>query len=115
MEVTHDWAFTYINIALGNAVEKFNQSLVPVFNQTGEGTFCLPSAGGNVLAEIGAAEGVNATLQVIQLSMTGNALYNVSGPNENEFGVMMMMVMMMTTVMIVMLKWYRTNLGIWLM
>ena len=84
MEVTHDWAFTYINIALGNEVEKFNQTLVPVFNQTGDGTFCLPSAGGDVLAELGVTEGMNATLQVIQLSTTGNALYNVSHMNFFE-------------------------------
>lgn len=46
-------------------------------NQTGNGTFCLPSIGRAQLEALGVQEGTNASIQVIQLSTSGAALYNV--------------------------------------
>ena len=76
-EPSHPWALTYVNLALGgDNTTTFNISLVEGFNQTGNGTFCFPKL---VLpADLSVSEGTNASLQVIQLSVTGSALYNVS-------------------------------------
>jgi hypothetical protein len=38
---SHPWAYTYINLAIGSAGSTFNISLVPGFNQTGPGVFCM--------------------------------------------------------------------------
>jgi hypothetical protein len=79
---------TYVNLGIGTNVSSFNISLVNQFNQTGNGTFCLKETGkANLaagLAKAGlnatSAEGLEATLQIIQISTTGAALYNVSTP-----------------------------------
>ncbi|KAF2136225.1 uncharacterized protein K452DRAFT_322545 [Aplosporella prunicola CBS 121167] len=104
MHVSHPWALTYINLGLAvgsggdneathskrqatdgngsdtlaaNAVPSFDTSLLAVFNQTGNGTFCLPEVGRAALAGLeGVKDGVNATIQVIQIAHGGNALYN---------------------------------------
>lgn len=84
LHVGHHWALTYVNLGLGNNVTNFNISLVDHFNQTGNGTFCLKETGkAQLAAGLGLAgydaksiEGINATLQVIQISTTGAALYN---------------------------------------
>ena len=86
LHVGHHWALTYVNLGFGNNVTNFNISLVDHFNQTGNGTFCLKETGkAQLAAGLGVAgydaksvDGVNATLQVIQISTTGAALYNVS-------------------------------------
>jgi len=69
----HPWAQTYVNLGLGGNVTRFI-TLVPPFNQTSNGTFCLP----NIRLPNGVAvtEGDMGTIQVIQLSTTGGALYN---------------------------------------
>ncbi|TKA59209.1 hypothetical protein B0A49_12609, partial [Cryomyces minteri] len=80
LKVGHHAALTYVNLGIGDAVTSFNISLVSGFNQTGNGTFCLPSLAPSVfqaLVDAGTIrEGVNASLQVIQLSSGGSALYN---------------------------------------
>lgn len=69
----------------------FNISLVENLNQTGAGAFCLKEAGRANLEEgLKAAgysgvqderlSGLEASVQVIQLSHTGSALYNVCAP-----------------------------------
>jgi len=71
---THTSAQTYVNIGLGNNVTALSIAIVEPFNQTGNGTFCfqkIPLPPG-----LNITEGSNATLQVIQLSHTGGALYN---------------------------------------
>ena len=86
LHVGHHWALTYVNLGLGNNVTNFNISLVDHFNQTGNGTFCLKETGKAQLAaglsgagyDAKSVDGVDATLQVIQISTTGAALYNVS-------------------------------------
>lgn len=78
MHVSHPFAFTYINLGLGNTVTNFNISLLGDFNQTGNGSFCLPQVGRAALAQAGIVAGTNASLQFVQISHTGNALYNVS-------------------------------------
>ncbi|KAJ9619831.1 hypothetical protein H2203_008102 [Taxawa tesnikishii (nom. ined.)] len=76
MHVSHPFAFTYINLGLGNTVTNFNISLLGDFNQTGNGSFCLPQVGRAALAQAGIVAGTNASLQFVQISHTGNALYN---------------------------------------
>ncbi|KAF3909953.1 hypothetical protein ABW20_dc0104709 [Dactylellina cionopaga] len=79
----HDFAFTTINIAIGNSVQettdvnRFNHIMVSTFNQTGgNGTFCLPlvKIPGSLKPLVKA--GVNATIQIVQLVASGSALYN---------------------------------------
>lgn len=79
MSVSHEWAFTYINVGFGNTwVGSVNASLVDNFNQTGKGAFCIREVGRDILAPLNITDGTNATLQFIQISHSGSALYNVS-------------------------------------
>jgi len=72
---SHPWAQTYINLGLGMNATRFNLTLVPTFNQTLNGTFCLPKV--SLPMEAGTVKaGDKATIQVIQLSTSGGALYN---------------------------------------
>lgn len=86
---SHSSALTYVNLGLGTNVTNFNISLVENLNQTGAGVFCLKEAGRSNLEEglIAAGysgfdderlNGLEATVQVIQLGHSGSALYNVS-------------------------------------
>lgn len=86
---SHPSALTYVNLALGRNASNFNISLVPAFNQTGPGVFCWHETGrANLEAGLKAAgysgfsdkrlDGLDATVQVIQLGERGSALYNVS-------------------------------------
>ncbi|KAF8477307.1 hypothetical protein BDZ91DRAFT_648413 [Kalaharituber pfeilii] len=73
---SHDWAQTYVNLGLGNNVTRLNIPLVTPFNQTGKGTFCFKKIPIPESIKSNITEGVNATVQVIQLSTSGGALYN---------------------------------------
>lgn len=76
LHVSHPWAITYVNLGLGgDNTTVFNISLVPNFNQTGNGTFCLPAI--KLPSNVVVSNGTQASLQVIQLGETGSALYNV--------------------------------------
>jgi hypothetical protein len=74
---SHQWAYTFVNLGLGgDNTTNFNITLVDGFNQTGNGTFCFPKI---VLpADLSVTEGMNASIQVVQVSERGSALYNVS-------------------------------------
>ncbi|EWC43672.1 hypothetical protein DRE_01559 [Drechslerella stenobrocha 248] len=79
----HDFAFTTINIAIGNNIQestdlnRFNHIMVPTFNQTGgNGTFCLPTVKIPRSLKPLVKAGVNATIQIVQLVASGSALYN---------------------------------------
>lgn len=85
---SHPWSFTYVNLAIGTNASSFNISLVPGFNQTGPGVFCFKETGRAHLEEglkkagySGLTDerlnGLDATVQVIQLGERGSALYNV--------------------------------------
>ena len=86
---SHSSALTYLNLGLGRNVTNFNISLVADFNQTGAGVLCLKDAvrakleeglkAGNISGGTDGLDGVDASLQVIQISHSGSALYNVSG------------------------------------
>lgn len=78
-----------MNLGLGANVTNFNISLVENLNQTGAGVLCLKEAGRANLEEgLKAAgysgfqderlNGLEASVQVIQLGHSGSALYNVS-------------------------------------
>ncbi|KAF2098418.1 hypothetical protein NA57DRAFT_66719 [Rhizodiscina lignyota] len=73
---SHPDALTFVNLGLGNEVTSFNVSLLSHFNQTGNGTLCLQSLGGEALAELAPANGMNASIQVVTINPEGNALYN---------------------------------------
>lgn len=63
-------------MGLGANATQLNITLVAPFNQTSNGTFCFPKV---TLPEgVEPKEGDKATIQVIQLSTRGGALYNVS-------------------------------------
>ncbi|KAG0130697.1 hypothetical protein HOY82DRAFT_486311 [Tuber indicum] len=79
----HAFALTTVNIALGSDIDEnilsnpYNVSMVPLFNQTGaNSTFCLRKIKipKKIVGDV--ADGVNATIQVIQLTGTGAALYS---------------------------------------
>ncbi|KAK0650702.1 hypothetical protein DIS24_g6581 [Lasiodiplodia hormozganensis] len=93
LHVTHPWALTYVNLGLAegtdgnnNTIASFNASLLATYNQTGNGTFCLPQLGGTALEELAREAGIeggvtgldgrNASLQVVQIGHGGSALYN---------------------------------------
>jgi hypothetical protein len=85
---SHEFAFTYVNLGLGENVTNFNISLVDNFNQTGAGVLCLKDAvkaaleeglkAGNITGGTDGLDGKKASLQVIQISHSGSSLYNVS-------------------------------------
>ncbi|RPA96190.1 hypothetical protein L873DRAFT_1829541 [Choiromyces venosus 120613-1] len=71
---THDHAQTFVNLGMGNNVTRLNITIVPTFNQTGNGTFCFPKI--TLPKDLGIKAGDNASIQVIQLTVNGDALYN---------------------------------------
>ncbi|KAF1912192.1 hypothetical protein BDU57DRAFT_82462 [Ampelomyces quisqualis] len=84
---SHPWAMTYINLALGSVGASFNITLVEGFNQTGPGIFCFKKVGAahfdEGLKKAGYSgvgdqrlDGLDASVQVIQLGERGSALYN---------------------------------------
>lgn len=89
---SHEFAFTYVNLGLGRNVTNFNISLVDNFNQTGAGALCLKDAvkeslkaglkKSNISEE--SLEGMDASLQVIQIGHSGSSLYNVSLRNSER-------------------------------
>jgi hypothetical protein len=85
---SHPSALTFVNLALGSNATNFNISLADGFNQTGAGVFCLKETNrANLEDGIKKAgysgldderlDGLEATVQVIQLGHAGSALYNV--------------------------------------
>lgn len=87
LPLQHPFAFTEVNIALGNNINEtgpdkalnnpFSRVLVPMFNMTGwNETYCIPMVPipRDMTHEV--KDGVNATIQVIQLTPTGASLYN---------------------------------------
>ncbi|PWW78829.1 hypothetical protein C7212DRAFT_355479 [Tuber magnatum] len=71
---SHDHAQTFVNLGIGNNVTRLNITLVPTFNQTGSGTFCFKKI--TLPPGLDIQEGTNASIQVIQLTHAGAALYN---------------------------------------
>lgn len=74
---SHPWAMTYVNIGLGNNVTSFNVSLLNHFNQTSNGTLCIPALSSPDFVDMGVKSGDNASIQVVTINPEGNALYNV--------------------------------------
>jgi len=75
---SHAWVYAFANLGLGDVVTGFNISLLSSFNQTGNGTICLPDIGSAELAGINITDGQTASIQVVTVNAEGNALYNVS-------------------------------------
>jgi hypothetical protein len=67
----------FINLAIGGSnTTNFNITLVEGFNQTGNGTFCIPRVA--IPPDTPVEDGTDASIQVIQVNEHGSALYNVS-------------------------------------
>ncbi|PVI01043.1 hypothetical protein DM02DRAFT_525848 [Periconia macrospinosa] len=81
---SHEYALTYVNLGLGTNVSDFDIPLLHDFNQTGAGVFCLKDAVRDALKKGFEAnnvtekdrDGLHATLQFVQISHGGGALYN---------------------------------------
>jgi hypothetical protein len=66
-----------VNLGLGPNVTNFNYTLTPSFwNETGNGTLCVPTI--PLPAGLTVSDGTEASIQVVTLGDSGNALYNVS-------------------------------------
>ena len=74
---SHESVITYVNLGLGDEVTGFNVSLLAAYNATGNGTICFPQIGGDVLSSLNLTDGQTASLQVVHIGDSGNALYNV--------------------------------------
>ncbi|KAF3196871.1 hypothetical protein TWF106_004044 [Orbilia oligospora] len=71
----HSFDYIFVNLGLGTEVASFNISLTPNFlNNTGNGTLCLPKV--PIPAEIEIRDGQDASIQVVTVGKSGNALYN---------------------------------------
>jgi len=81
---SHPHAQTFVNLGMGNNVTRLNITLIPAFNQTGNGTFCFKKI--PIPPGLDIKEGTNASIQVIQLSTNGGALYNVCRITRNFQG-----------------------------
>ncbi|KAF1962678.1 hypothetical protein CC80DRAFT_487186 [Byssothecium circinans] len=89
---SHESALTYVNLGLGTNVTNFNISLVDHFNQTGAGVLCLKDnlrtaleqgfKASNISME--QMEGLQGTVQVVQISHGGGALYNCADITFNS-------------------------------
>lgn len=75
---SHETVITYINLGLGDEVTGFNVSLLAAYNMVGNGTVCLPNVGAEALAALNLTDGQTASIQVVHIGDSGNALYNVS-------------------------------------
>ncbi|KIW70575.1 hypothetical protein PV04_02831 [Phialophora macrospora] len=71
----HPWSYVSFNLGFGSDTNTFNISLNPMLlNVTGNGTICIPKW--NLPADLGIVDGMDASLQVINIGDTGTALYN---------------------------------------
>jgi hypothetical protein len=67
----------FVNLGLGENATNFNYTLTKSFwNETGKGTLCVPTLA--LPAGLTVTDGTRASIQVVTLGDTGNALYNVS-------------------------------------
>lgn len=72
----HPWTYVSFNLGLGSNTSTFNIPLNPMLlNETGNGTICIPKW--TLPADLGIADGDEASLQVITIGDSGTALYNV--------------------------------------
>ena len=67
-----------VNLGLGDEVTSFKTTLVTPFNQTGNGTYCFKHIPIPESIKNNITEGTTASLQIVMLSTSGGALYNVS-------------------------------------
>ena len=75
LDLHHKWTYVFINLGLGENVANFNYSLTnPFWNSTGNGTLCIPKL--TLPTNLPVQDGSLASIQVVTLGETGNALYN---------------------------------------
>lgn len=73
LELHHAWTYVFVNLGLGTNVTNFNVSLTPQFwNVTGKGTLCVDK----LAVPVNVSDGALASLQVVTVGDSGNALYN---------------------------------------
>lgn len=82
LSLGHDFNYAFINLGLedqGN-ITAFNISLTPQpLNTTGHGTLCLRHL--PIVVDYNITDGINASIQVVKVGPSGNAMYNVSLSN----------------------------------
>ncbi|KAK4166338.1 hypothetical protein QBC43DRAFT_298538 [Cladorrhinum sp. PSN259] len=75
LDLHHKWTYLFINLGIGENVSNFNVSLTnPFWNSTGNGTLCVPKL--TLPANLPIQDGTLASIQVVTIGETGNALYN---------------------------------------
>ncbi|KAK0735135.1 hypothetical protein B0T26DRAFT_633024 [Lasiosphaeria miniovina] len=75
LDLHHAWTYIFVNLGLGVNVTNFNYTLSdPFWNSTGNGTLCVKSL--PLPTNLPATDGTKATIQVVTLGESGNALYN---------------------------------------
>ncbi|KAJ2890638.1 hypothetical protein MKZ38_001581 [Zalerion maritima] len=71
----HPWTYVFVNLGMGSNVSSFNVSLTdPFWNATGNGTLCAQKM--TLPPHLEVSDGDEASIQVVTLGETGNALYN---------------------------------------
>lgn len=67
----------FVNLGIGENATNFNYTLTQNFwNETGNGTLCVPTL--PLPTNLVVTDGTKASIQVVTLGSSGNALYNVS-------------------------------------
>ncbi|KAK4223999.1 hypothetical protein QBC38DRAFT_548034 [Podospora fimiseda] len=75
LDLHHKWTYIFINLGIGANVSNFNVSLTnPFWNSTGNGTLCVPKL--TLPSNLPIDDGTLASIQVVTIGETGNALYN---------------------------------------
>ncbi len=76
LDLHHPWTYIFVNVGLGENVTNFNFTLTQgaMWNETGNGTLCMPSLA--LPSGLTPSDGQHATLQVVTLGASGQALYN---------------------------------------
>lgn len=82
LDLHHPWTYLFINLGVGTNYPTFNISLGPLYNETGNGTLCLPQIA--LPTGLPIADGTNASIQVVTVGDRGSALYNVSPSSPQD-------------------------------
>ncbi|OAA55257.1 hypothetical protein SPI_08352 [Niveomyces insectorum RCEF 264] len=86
LDLHHPWTYVFVNIGLGENVTDFNYTVTPSFwNETGKGTLCVPHL--DLPADLTPADGQHATIQVVTVGPSGEALYNCADITFRTSGV----------------------------
>ncbi|KAJ4263648.1 hypothetical protein NW762_006472 [Fusarium torreyae] len=75
LDLHHEWTYIFVNLGLGENTTNFNVSLTPQFlNATNPGTLFIEELA--LPSDVQPSDGDLASIQVVTIGDTGNALYN---------------------------------------